>query len=114
MTEPVVPRETAGGGGEQIAHAGGTQERIGTSAHGVAEASDFHKSPAQESPFGVVTEAEAVRHPRADGEDVLKRAAEFHADYVVADRNPERGTSEGVPNGVRSLSIPEGGDRHRG
>ncbi len=63
---------------------------------------------------GVETKSNAVDHSGGDGDYILDRAAQFHADHIVVAVEPEIGVAEGLLHLRGKIGIGGGhGDRRR-
>src|SRR3954463_13134961 len=82
-----VAGKASGAGEDEVAHAGKSGHGFVTRTAGFGQAGDLGQSTGDERGDGVVAEPESVANAGGNGDYVLERAAEFHADDVVVGVN---------------------------
>ena len=106
-----VPAEGAGARQHQIAQAAQSGQRIAASARGARQPRDLREPAGDERGQGVVPEAQPFDDARGDGDDVLHRAADLHADDIVAAvqaGRTGRGTRPARARSLRRRPMPRG------
>ncbi len=109
LAEAAVAAHRREARGHQVAHARQAREGLPAGAQGLSQAGDLHQAARQQRRLGVVPQLQPVQDARGDGDDVLGRSGELHAQRVVV------GVDAEVPQREQLLHAPgEGGVLRRG
>src|SRR5258708_29018396 len=89
--DAAISRQAAGAGEYEIAESGEAGHGFRASSAGYDQASHFSQAARDQGGGRVVTEAETVADSGGDGDGVLQRAPQFHADDVAVSVDTESG-----------------------
>ena len=103
--DAAVAREISGAGQNQIAQSGESGHGVEASAAGHDQARHFGETARDQRRHRIVAEAEAIANAGSDGDDVLQRAAQLHADHVVVGIDAKAGIVERLLHGARHFAI---------
>ncbi len=112
--DAAIARQAAGAGEDEVAESGESGHGFGAASAGDDEARHFGQAARDEGGDGVVAEAEAVADSGGDGDGVLQRAAEFHADHVVVGVDAEARVAEFLLHGAQQFGVLRGDGDCRG
>ena len=109
-----VAAESARAGQYQVAEAAEAGQRVTPAAKGVREARNLCQTTSHQRGDRVVPQPQRLDPARGDGDDVLHRASDLHADDVVARIQSQTVRPEILLHGRHCLGAPAGHDDRRG
>lgn len=109
-----VARKTSGTGEDEIAETGESGHGILAAAAGHDQAGDLGQAAGDQGRDRVVSQSEAIANPGGDGDNILQRAAKFHASYITVGINAKTRITEFSLDGFRQFTVAGcDGDRGR-
>jgi hypothetical protein len=105
LAEAVVARQVRACGRDEVAHPGqpGEGERVGAGRY--AKPGHLCQATSQQPGLAVVAEAETVGGTRRDGDHVLERPAQFDAQDVLVDVQPEATSGDPCRDTLGELDV---------